>query len=112
MRRSEYEGKDESTIEKEMSAFKPTDTLKELQGQIQSIREHVDEVIDPLFVVQGELDEMINTDSANIIYNESDSDEKSIKWYKNSGHVITIDKEKEQLFEDIYDYLESLDWSK
>lgn len=108
----QYEGKDESTIEKEMSAFKPTDTLKELQGQIQSIREHVDEVIDPLFVVQGELDEMINTDSANIIYNESDSDEKSIKWYKNSGHVITIDKEKEQLFEDIYDYLESLDWSK
>ena len=107
-----YEGKDQDTIESEMAAFHPTDTLKELQGQIQSIREHVDEVIDPLFVVQGELDEMINTDSANIIYNESDSDEKSIKWYKNSGHVITIDKEKEQLFEDIYDYLESLDWSK
>ncbi|HEI9965411.1 TPA: carboxylesterase, partial [Staphylococcus aureus] len=29
-----------------------------------------------------------------------------------SGHVITIDKEKEQVFEDIYQFLESLDWSE
>src|SRR5699024_12187079 len=68
----------------------------------------VDEVMDPLLVIQGEQDQMINTDSANIIYNESESDEKDIKWYANSGHVITIDKEKETVFEDIYQYLESL----
>jgi esterase/lipase len=48
-----------------------------------------------LLVVQAEQDQMINTDSANVIYNESESDEKDIKWYANSGHVITIDKEKE-----------------
>ncbi|AVL76478.1 MULTISPECIES: alpha/beta hydrolase [Staphylococcus] len=107
-----YEGKDEATIEKEMDAFHPTDTLKDLQGQIQSIRNQVDEVMDPLFVIQGEQDQMINTDSANIIYNDSESDDKEIKWYANSGHVITIDKEKEKVFEDIYQFLESLDWSK
>ena len=107
-----YEGKDETTIEKEMDVFHPTDTLKDLQGQIQSIRNQVDEVMDPLLVIQGEQDQMINTDSANIIYNESDSDDKELKWYANSGHVITIDKEKEQVFEDIYQFLESLDWSK
>ncbi|MCD8849011.1 alpha/beta hydrolase [Staphylococcus arlettae] len=107
-----YEGKDASTIEVEMSAFKPTETLKELQGQIQDVRDHVDEVMDPIFVAQGELDQMINTDSANIIYNESESDDKTIKWYANSGHVITIDKEKEQLFEDVLKFLESLDWSE
>ena len=93
-------------------AFKPTETLKELQGQIQDVRDHVDEVMDPIFVAQGELDQMINTDSANIIYNESESDDKTIKWYANSGHVITIDKEKEQLFEDVLKFLESLDWSE
>lgn len=37
---------------------------------------------------------------------------KDIKWYANSGHVITIDKEKEQVFEDVYSFLESLDWSE
>ncbi|HHD7333385.1 TPA: carboxylesterase, partial [Staphylococcus aureus] len=41
-----------------------------------------------------------------------DSDDKNIKWYSESGHVITIDKEKEQVFEDIYQFLESLDWSE
>ena len=107
-----YEGKDESTIEQEMAAFKPTSTLHELQSQIKDIRSQVDEVMDPLLVVQGELDNMINPDSANIIYNESDSDIKDIKWYANSGHVITIDKENETVFEDVYQFLESLDWSK
>lgn len=106
-----YEGKDEATIQKEMDNFKPTDTLKELQGQIQDVREHIDEVMDPLLVIQAEQDQMINTDSANIIYNESESDDKDIKWYANSGHVITIDKEKELVFEDVYNFLESLDWS-
>ncbi|MEB6061550.1 carboxylesterase [Staphylococcus pseudoxylosus] len=106
-----YEGKDEATIQKEMDHFKPTDTLKELQGQIEDVREHIDEVIDPLLVIQAEQDQMINTDSANIIYNESESDDKDIKWYANSGHVITIDKEKELVFEDVYNFLESLDWS-
>lgn len=106
-----YEGKDEATIQKEMDNFKPTDTLKELQGQIEDVREHIDEVMDPLLVIQAEQDQMINTDSANIIYNESESDDKYIKWYANSGHVITIDKEKELVFEDVYNFLESLDWS-
>lgn len=106
-----YEGKDEATIQKEMDHFKPTDTLKELQGQIEDVREHIDEVMDPLLVIQAEQDQMINTDSANIIYNESESDDKDIKWYANSGHVITIDKEKELVFEDVYNFLESLDWS-
>lgn len=106
-----YEGKDEATIQKEMDNFKPTDTLKELQGQIQDVREHIDEVMDPLLVIQAKQDQMINTDSANIIYNESESDDKDIKWYANSGHVITIDKEKELVFEDVYNFLESLDWS-
>lgn len=85
-----------------MDAFHPTDTLKDLQGQIQSIRNQVDEVMDPLFVIQGEQDQMINTDSANIIYNDSESDDKEIKWYANSGHVITIDKRKKKKFLKIY----------
>ncbi|WP_436952857.1 alpha/beta hydrolase [Staphylococcus shinii] len=106
-----YEGKDEATIQKEMDNFKPTDTLKELQGQIEDVREHIDEVMDPLLIIQAEQDQMINKDSANIIYNESESDDKDIKWYANSGHVITIDKEKELVFEDVYNFLESLDWS-
>lgn len=107
-----YQGKDQETIDREMEAFQPTGTLKELQQTIQNVRDHVDEVMDPLLVIQAEKDAMINPDSANVIYEEASSDEKDIKWYADSGHVITIDKEKEQVFEDIYEFLEGLDWSE
>ncbi|MDN6062772.1 MAG: carboxylesterase [Staphylococcus simulans] len=107
-----YQGKDQETIDREMEAFQPTGTLKELQQTIQNVRDHVVEVMDPLLVIQAEKDDMINPDSANVIYEEASSDEKDIKWYADSGHVITIDKEKEQVFEDIYEFLEGLDWSE
>ena len=38
--------------------------------------------------------------------------QKEIKWYQHSGHVITIDKEKEKVFEDVYQFLESLEWTE
>lgn len=105
------EGKTAEQIEKEMDAFKPMNTLKALQELIADVRDHVDLIYAPTFVVQALHDRMINTDSANIIYNEVESDFKEIKWYEESGHVITLDKERDQLHEDVYAFLEKLDWS-
>ena len=31
-----------------------------------------------------------------------------MKWYEESGHVITFDKERNQLHEDVFAFLESL----
>ena len=105
------EGKSQEQIDIEMSHFHPTSMLEDLQATIQGVRDSLSSVYAPIFVVQSTNDKMINPDSANIIYNEVSSDEKYIKWYENSGHVITIDKEKDQLHEDMYQYLEGLDWS-
>ncbi|BCB05595.1 alpha/beta hydrolase [Bacillus sp. KH172YL63] len=107
-----FEGKQEDQIEKEIEEFKktPMNTLKALQELIADVRENVDMIYSPTFVVQARHDHMINTDSANIIYDSVESDEKEIKWYEESGHVITLDKEKEQLHEDVYAFLEKLDW--
>ncbi|MFC4713946.1 alpha/beta hydrolase [Planococcus dechangensis] len=108
-----YEGKDDKLIEEEMKKFeeKPMETLAELRELIGEVRNNVDHVYAPLFVVQGTLDTVINTDSANIIHDEAESTDKRIKWYEKSGHVITLDQEKKQLHEDIYEFLEALDWS-
>ncbi|MDW4528062.1 carboxylesterase [Rossellomorea marisflavi] len=108
-----YEGKPEDQIEKEMEEFKktPMGTLKALQELIADVRGNVDMIYSPTFVVQARNDHMINTDSANIIYDSVESDDKEIKWYEDSGHVITLDKEKEQLHEDVYNFLEKLDWT-
>ncbi len=108
-----YEGKDDKLIEEEMRRFKekPMPTLAELRELIGEVRGSVDHVYAPLFVVQGSLDDVINPDSANVIFEEAESDHKRIKWYEHSGHVITLDQEKKQLHDDIYEFLETLDWS-
>ncbi len=107
------EGKSQEQIEIEIEEFKktPMGTLKALQELIADVRKNVDMIYAPTFVVQARHDEMINTDSANIIYNEVESDNKQIKWYEESTHVITLGKEKEQLHEDVYQFLETLNWT-
>ncbi|MFJ7935534.1 alpha/beta hydrolase [Sporosarcina sp. NPDC096371] len=107
-----YEGKDEQQIEKDMEALQQQamPSLADLRTLIGDVREHVDHIYAPLLVVQGTLDDVIDPDSAHIIYNNAESDDKQLKWYEQSGHVVTLGPEKGQLHEDIYEFLESLDW--
>lgn len=108
-----YEGKDEAVIEEEMKRFreKPMESLVDLRQLIADVRSKVDHVYAPLLVVQGRLDDVINPESANVIYDNAESFQKDLNWYEESGHVITLDKEKGQLHEDIFVFLESLDWN-
>lgn len=107
-----FEGKSPEQIEQEIEAFKktPMNTLKALQNLIAEVRDNVDMIYSPTFVAQARHDKMINPDSANIIYEAVENDFKKIKWYEESGHVITLDKERDQLHEDVYAFLEQLDW--
>ncbi|MGE7589008.1 alpha/beta hydrolase [Peribacillus sp. NPDC101480] len=109
-----YEGKTQEQIELEMDllADKPMNTLKALQELMTDVREHVDLIYAPTFVVQGRHDDVINPKSADIIIDAIESPVKKIKWYEESGHVITLDKEKDQLHEDVLEFLESLDWAE
>ncbi|PDZ06334.1 carboxylesterase [Bacillus cereus] len=106
------EQKSPEQIEQEMLEFQqtPMNTLKALQQLIADVRNNVDMIYAPTFVVQARHDEMINTDSANIIYNGVESTLKEIKWYEDSTHVITLDKQRDELHEDVYNFLEQLDW--
>ncbi|MFB9760628.1 MULTISPECIES: alpha/beta hydrolase [Bacillaceae] len=105
-------GKSNEEIEEEMFQFQqtPMKTLKALQNLMRDVRDNIDMIYAPTFVVQARHDEMINTDSANIIYNGVESNVKQIKWYEESTHVITLDKQRDELHEDIYQFLEKLDW--
>lgn len=88
----------------------PMNTLKSLQELIADVRKNVDMIYSPTFVVQARHDHMINTESANIIFNEVETDDKQLKWYEESGHVITLDKERDLVHQDVYEFLEKLDW--
>ncbi|MGM9988297.1 MAG: alpha/beta hydrolase [Bacillaceae bacterium] len=106
------EGKSPEQINEEMLRFKetPMNTLKSLRDFMKDIHHNTDMVYAPLFVVQARHDEMIDPASANIIFDEAQSSIKKLKFYEESGHVITIDKERDILNEDIYQFLESLEW--
>ena len=107
-----YEGKDQGTIEQEVAALRrqTMPSLSELRELIYEVRENVDHIYAPLFVVQGSLDDVIDPESANVIYDNTQSVKKAQKWYEKSGHVVTLGPEKEQLHEDVFEFLESLDW--
>lgn len=104
--------KEDRTIEREVTTLiDDSETLfEQISTFIRDVSSQVDTIYTPTFVVQARNDEMINTDSATYIYNNVETDEKSIKWYEESTHVITLGKEKEQLHNDIFQFLESLDW--
>ncbi|MDX1771823.1 MAG: alpha/beta hydrolase, partial [Planococcaceae bacterium] len=107
-----YEGKEASLIEEEVEDLKKSSmpSLPDLRKLVYDVRDHVDHIYAPLLVVQGRKDDVIDINSANIIHDEAESFEKQIKWYEESGHVITLDKEKEQLHEDILEFLQTLEW--
>ncbi|WP_373893296.1 alpha/beta hydrolase [Virgibacillus sp. CBA3643] len=110
----QLEGKDEEEIKQEVSDVMEDSTavFEGLAAFIEEVKSNIDMIYTPTFVVQARKDQMINTDSASYIYENVEADEKDMKWYEESGHVITLDKEKDQLFEDIYQFLESLDWEE
>ncbi|WP_102028627.1 alpha/beta hydrolase [Salirhabdus sp. Marseille-P4669] len=99
----------EQEVAELMDKSKPT--FEKLGAFITDVHDQIDTIYTPTFVVQARKDEMINVNSANYIYENVESEQKEIKWYEESGHVITLGKEKDRLHEDIYNFLENLDWS-
>ncbi|HET7628058.1 MAG TPA: carboxylesterase [Bacillales bacterium] len=109
----QYEGKSKEQVDEEMEKFKqkPMHTLKNLGRLNDEVYDRLGEIEAPVFVVQARKDEMIDPKSAEMIYDKVETEDKTIKWYEDATHVITLSKEKEQLHRDIHDFLERLDWS-
>ncbi|MFA1819152.1 alpha/beta hydrolase [Virgibacillus oceani] len=110
----QLEGKDKEVIENEVEELMKSSesSFSRLGDFIGSVKSEIDTIYTPTMVVQAEQDEMINTHSANYIYDHVEADHKTIRWYEGAGHVITLSKEKDQLHEDIYEFLEGLEWEE
>ncbi|MHA6259963.1 alpha/beta hydrolase [Sporosarcina sp. CAU 1771] len=108
------ERKDDETIEREIEALRQQSmpSLEEFHDFISGVRKNIENIYAPVFVTQGSKDDVIDVNSANVIYESVESPIKQMKWYEESGHVITLGPEKEQLYEDVFNFLESLDWNE
>lgn len=108
------EGKTPEEIDQEMDAYKdaPMNTIAKLKDEINEVNSEIDMIYAPIMVVQGKQDDMVDVEGAERIYNKVESDIKELHWYEKSGHVITLDKERKELNQDILDFLNRLDWEK
>lgn len=59
----------------------------------------------PILIMQSYGDGTVHPSSANIIYKRVASTDKSIIFLHNSGHVITCDSEKEQVFDEVHNFI-------
>lgn len=108
------EGKEKEQIDEEVDQV-----VAELDPLFQSLKEFIEEVqkqiefiYAPALVLQAGDDKMINKESATYIYEKIESDQKDIIYYEGAPHVITLSNYKDKVHEDIYQFLETLDWEE
>lgn len=82
----------------------PLDTLIVFQQFIKSTIQNLDKISVPIAIFM--VNKMMNlyTHSANVIYNNVNSNGKKIKDYKESKHLMTLGKDQEQLVKDILEF--------
>ncbi|MFD1397401.1 alpha/beta hydrolase [Kroppenstedtia eburnea] len=79
----------------------PLKCISSLNGLIRHVRRNLSEVEAPALIIQSKLDETVDPNSAEYIYKHISSREKQLQWYDKSSHIITLDKERERLFNEI-----------
>ncbi len=63
----------------------------------------------PVLVQQGRLDLTVRPESAHYIYNRIASRHKLLQWYERSGHMLTVDAERERVWRDAISFVQSLE---
>lgn len=107
-----FEGKDEATIASELEDLKQMDrhAIVEIQKMIEHTSDEIAEIESPTLVLQGSLDDALYQESAPFIFETVDTKDKDMIFYKDSGHIITLGKEREQVYQDTLEFLDHLDW--
>ena len=86
--------------------------LSYLQGMINDTSAKLETIQTPVHILRGLRDDEYYCESADLIYNSVKSRIKSVKSFINSGHILTLDQEKELVFEEIYHFFEGLQWKE
>ncbi|OEH86827.1 hypothetical protein BHU72_00740 [Desulfuribacillus stibiiarsenatis] len=77
-------------------------SLLELINQVRPLIRHIET---PALVLQSELDQTVQPKSGEYIFQELRSWKKEYITYSKSGHIITIDKERKHVFQDVANFL-------
>jgi len=109
-KKAEKKSEAEIKLEVEQLIEDSNPLFAEITDLITEVKQELDTIYTPTFVVQAEDDKIINPKSANYIFDNIEADQKKIEWYENAGHAITLGPKRNILHQDIYQFLETLDW--
>ena len=87
-------------------------SLNYLQSMINETSEKLNVINTPVHILRGLEDDEYYCESADLIYSSVNSRIKSVKTFINSGHILTLGKERELVFEEIYRFFEGLKWKE
>ncbi|MCH5586038.1 alpha/beta fold hydrolase [Shimazuella sp. AN120528] len=83
----------------------PLKSVGELNRLIRFVRRNLNQIKVPALIIQSRHDETVNPSSATIIYNSISSQDKTLTWYENSSHIITVDRERKKLFQEVEQFI-------
>lgn len=83
----------------------PLRSLSSLLQLMQLVKSNLSKLHAPLLVVQSKAEHTVRPESADYIYQQAGSHEKELVWLEKSGHVITLDIEREILFQRVAGFL-------
>lgn len=76
----------------------------ELMGQVQP---KLPSLTNPILIVQSHKDTVVDPASASILYEQISSTQKQLLWLQASDHVITLDRERNEVFRAVGEFLAS-----
>ena len=85
----------------------PTFGADETRKLIREVKRLLPRVVNPLLIVHSWLDRNIRPESAQLVYDRVGSTDKELLMLNNSGHVLTVDSEWEQVAERTYEFIQA-----
>lgn len=84
----------------------PLRCLPSLLTLIELAKERLARVRAPLLVMQSRIEHTVRPESADYIYQRAGSAVKELIWLQKSGHIVTLDSEKELVFQQVAAFLQ------
>ena len=75
----------------------PVPAIVQMHKLQRQVRRRLSSIKQPLLIVQGRLDMDIDLQGINTLYRQAGSTHKELHWMENSGHVVLLEQEHEQV---------------
>ncbi len=84
--------------------YTPLESIDQLRRLLRDTRRSIKKVTTPIFIAQSGRDETVQPQSGALLYEKVGSIHKELKIYPKSSHIITLDHERKQLFQDVLQF--------